>query len=63
MKTAKRKCKVIKKYTKKQLLGILKLIRNTSLVFLNYGYNVLTKTLYKIQISSKITDFDGYPSL
>ena len=28
----------------KQLLGILKLIRNTSLVFFNYGYNVLTMT-------------------
>ena len=37
MKTAKRKYKVIRKYTKKekkkQLLEILKLIRNTSLVF------------------------------
>ena len=42
MKIAK-ECKVIKKYTK-QWLGILKLIRNTSLVFLNYGHNVLTKT-------------------
>ena len=42
MKTAK-ECKVIRKYTK-QLFGILKLIRNTSLVSLNYGYNALTKT-------------------
>ena len=31
--------------------------------FLNYGYNVLTKTWYKVQISSKIIDFDGYLSL
>ena len=42
MKIAK-ECKVIRKYTK-QLLGILELIRNTSLVFLSYGYNALTKT-------------------
>ena len=31
-------------HKRKQLLGILKLIGNTSLIFLNYGYNVLTKT-------------------
>ena len=31
-------------HKRKQLLGILKLIRNTSLVLLNYGCNVLTKT-------------------
>ena len=56
MKTTK-ECKVIRKYTK-QLLGILGLIRNTSLVFLSYGYNALTKTWYKVQISSKITDLE-----
>ena len=31
-------------HKRKQLLGVLKLIGNNSLVFLNYGYNVLTKT-------------------
>ena len=50
-------------HKRKQLLGILKLIGNTSLVLLNYGCNVLTKTWYKVQMSSKIIDFDGYSSL
>ena len=50
-------------HKRKQLLGVLKLVGNNSLVFLNYGYNVLTKTWYKVQISSKIIDFDGYQNL
>ena len=33
------------------------------IIFLIMDYNVLTKTGYKIQISSKITDLDGYSSL
>ena len=50
-------------HKRKQLLGVLKLVGNNSLVFLNYGYNVLTKMWYNVQISSKVTDFDGYPNL
>ena len=67
MKTAKRKYKVIKKYKKKKKK---KFVRDPQInkkyfisFFLNYGYNVLTKTWYKVQISSKIIDFDGYLSL
>ena len=33
------------------------------IIFLIMDYNVLTKTYYKVQISSKITDLDGYSSL
>ena len=33
------------------------------IIFLIMDYNVLTKTCYKVQISSKITDLDGYSSL
>ena len=33
------------------------------IIFLIMGYNVLTKTGYKVQISSKIADLDGYSSL
>ena len=33
------------------------------IIFLIMDYNVLTKTGYKIQISSKITELDGYSSL
>ena len=32
-------------------------------IFLITDYNVLTKTCYNVQISSKITDLDGYSSL
>ena len=32
-------------------------------IFLIMDYNALTKTCYKVQISSKITDLDGYSSL
>ena len=33
------------------------------IIFLIMDYNVLTKTCYKVQISLKITDLDGYSSL
>ena len=33
------------------------------IIFLIMDYNVLTKTCYKVHISSKITDLDGYSSL
>ena len=33
------------------------------IIFLIMDYNVLTKTCYKVQISSKIIDLDGYSSL
>ena len=33
------------------------------IILLIMDYNVLTKTCYNIQISSKITDLDGYSSL
>ena len=33
------------------------------IIFLIMDYNVLIKTYYKVQISSKITDLDGYLSL
>ena len=33
------------------------------IIFLIMDYNVLTKMYYKVQISSKITDLDGYSSL
>ena len=33
------------------------------IIFLIMDYNMLTKTCYKVQISSKITDLDGYSSL
>ena len=33
------------------------------IIFLIMDYNVLTKTCYKVQISSKITDLDSYSSL
>ena len=33
------------------------------IIFLIVDYNVLTKTCYKVQISLKITDLDGYSSL
>ena len=33
------------------------------IIFLIMDYNVLTKTCYNVQISSKITDLDGYSSL
>ena len=33
------------------------------IIFLIMDYNVLTKTGYKIRISSKITELDGYSSL
>ena len=29
------------------------------IIFLIMDYNVLTKTCYKVQINSKITDFNG----
>ena len=32
------------------------------IIFLIMDYNVLTKTCYKVQINSKITDFNGYSS-
>ena len=32
-------------------------------IFLITDYNVHTKTCYNVQISSKITDLDGYSSL
>ena len=34
-----------------------------SLHFLIVYYNMLTKMYYKVQISSKITDLDFFPSL
>ena len=33
------------------------------IIFLVMDYNVLTKTCYKLQINSKITNLDGYSSL
>ena len=33
------------------------------IIFLIMDYNVLTKTCYKVQMKSKITDLDGYSSL
>ena len=33
------------------------------IIFLIMDYNVLTKTCYKVQMNSKITDLDGYLSL
>ena len=33
------------------------------IIFLIMDYNVLTKTCYKIQISSKTTNLDGYSNL
>ena len=45
------------------MLGVLKIIWDISLFFLIVNYNMLTKTSYKVQISSKITDLDGSPSL
>ena len=45
------------------LLGILKILWNISLLLLVVNYNVLTNMYYKVQISSKITDLDGYLSL
>ena len=33
------------------------------IIFLIMDYNVLTKTYYKVQRSSKIIDLDGYSSL
>ena len=33
------------------------------IIFLIMDYNVLTKTCYKIQMNSKITNLDGYSSL
>ena len=30
------------------------------IIFLIANYNVLTKTCYEVQMSSKITDLDGY---
>ena len=32
-------------------------------IFLIMDYNVPTKTCYKVQMNSKITDLDGYSSL
>ena len=45
------------------MLGILKIMWDISLFFLIVNYNVLIKTCYKVQISSKITNLDGSPSL
>ena len=45
------------------MLRILKIMWDISLLFLIVNYNVLTKTRYKVQISSKITDLDGSLSL
>ena len=45
------------------LLKILKILWNVSLLSLVVNHNVLTKMCYKVKISSKITDLDGYLSL
>ena len=42
---------------------ILQSVWNISLFFLIVDYNVLTKMCYNVQISSKITDLDGYLNL
>ena len=36
---------------------------NYLIIFSIVDYNVLSKTCYKVQISSKITNLDGYSSL
>ena len=33
------------------------------IIFLIMDYNVPTKTCYKVQMNSKMTDLDGYSSL
>ena len=33
------------------------------IIFLIMDYNVLTKTCYKVQTNSKITELDGYSNL
>ena len=45
------------------MLRILKLVWNISLFFLIVNYDVLTKMCYKVHISSKIIDLDGFLGL